>query len=193
MPSRSLIRWQNEQRAALDQIVAAHAAIGGAGPGRRYATQQINQAYVMLLSSQFQSFCRNLHSETVDHVCGPVGAGGPRLDLLRLRLMAGRKLDKGNPNPSNIGEDFWFFDLDLWGAVRGSSTLNRRRQQYLEDLNVWRNAIAHQDFTDRRLRGRTAIRLSDAQTWRRACNALAVEFDSAVAAHVCTIVGANPW
>jgi hypothetical protein len=193
MPSRSLIRWQTDQRAALDQIDAAHSAVGGAGRGRRYATQQINQAYAMLLSSQFQSFCRNLHSEAVDHVCGPVGAGGPRLDLLRLRLMAGRKLDKGNPNPGNIGEDFWFFDLDLWDAVRRRGSLNRRRQQYLEELNVWRNAIAHQDFTDQRLRGRTAIRLGDVQSWRRACDALAVEFDAAVGAHLRTIVGANPW
>lgn len=193
MPSRSLIRWQSEQRVALDQIEAAHAAVGGAGRGRRYATQQINQAYVMLLSSQFQSFCRNLHSEAVDHVCGPVGVGGARLDLLRLRLMAGRKLDKGNPNPGNIGEDFRFFDLDLWAAVHSAGVMNRRRRQYLEDLNVWRNAIAHQDFTDQRLQGRTAVRLSDVQRWRRACDGLAAEFDAVVAAHLGTILGANPW
>jgi hypothetical protein len=52
MPSRSLHLWQTVRRAALDQIAAAHTAVGGAAPGRRYATQQINQAYAMLLSSQ---------------------------------------------------------------------------------------------------------------------------------------------
>src|SRR5580700_3316003 len=50
MPSRSFDLWNSERRQALDQIVAAHVAVGGPGPGRRYATQQINQAYAMLLS-----------------------------------------------------------------------------------------------------------------------------------------------
>ena len=85
------------------------------------------------------------------------------------------------------------FGLDLWDAVRRGGLLNRRRQQHLEDLNVWRNAIAHQDFTDRRLGGRTAALLGDVQTWRRACEALAMEFDAVVGAHLATILGANPW
>lgn len=114
MPSRSLNRWNNERRQALDQIATAHAAVGGIGPGRRYATQQINQAYAVLLSSQFQGFCRDLHSEAVDHICGPVGAGNIRMFLLRMRLTIGRKLDAGNPNPSNLGSDFGFFDMELW-------------------------------------------------------------------------------
>jgi hypothetical protein len=64
MPSRSFELWNTDRRQALDQIAAAHAAVGGVGPGRRYATQQINQAYATLLSSQFQGFCRDLHSGT---------------------------------------------------------------------------------------------------------------------------------
>jgi len=83
MPSRSFNLWLSERRQALDQIAAAHVAVGGAGPGRRYATEQINQAYAMLLSSQFQGFCRDLHSEAVDHICGPVAAGNIRMLLLR--------------------------------------------------------------------------------------------------------------
>lgn len=63
--ARSLLRWRNESAQALDEIEAAHVAVGGTGRGRRYATQQINQAYVVLLSSRFQAFCRDLHSETV--------------------------------------------------------------------------------------------------------------------------------
>ena len=65
MPSNAVQQWQTIRAAALDEIEAAHAAIEGIGPGRRYATQQINQAYVMLLSSQFQGFCRDLHTECV--------------------------------------------------------------------------------------------------------------------------------
>ena len=56
------------RRRALDEIEAAHASVGGTGPGRRYATQQINQAYAVLLASQFQGYCRDLHTESVAHL-----------------------------------------------------------------------------------------------------------------------------
>src|SRR5262249_19369869 len=36
--------------------------------GRRYATQQVNRAYAVLLASEFQGFCRDLYSECMDHV-----------------------------------------------------------------------------------------------------------------------------
>lgn len=55
MPSNALRNWRRGGKQALDEIEAAHAAIGGSGPGRRYATQQINQAYAVMLSSQFQA------------------------------------------------------------------------------------------------------------------------------------------
>src|SRR5438105_5495917 len=102
MPSISLNRWENERRTALDQIEAAHAAVGGTGPGRRYATQQINQAYAVLLSSQFQRFCRDLHTEAADYLVSTITP--PRLQsTLREALTHGRKLEIGNPNPGNIG------------------------------------------------------------------------------------------
>ena len=66
MPSVALKYWQNQGQAALDEIVAAHTAVGGLRRGRRYATEQINYAYAVLLCSQFQRFCRDLHTEAVE-------------------------------------------------------------------------------------------------------------------------------
>ena len=66
MPSYSLNHWTRERSEALDEIANAHSSVGGSARGRRYATQQINHAYATLLSSQFQGFCRDLHSECVD-------------------------------------------------------------------------------------------------------------------------------
>lgn len=193
MPSNSLKLWQAYRLRALDQIAAAHAAVGGAGPGRRFATQQINQAYVTALSSQFQGFCRDLHSEAVDYLCGPPGTGDARMDMLRLRLTTGRKLDAGNPNPGNLGSDFGFFNFDLWAALKARDPKNGEHQKALEMLNKWRNAIAHQDFDPAKLGGRVTVRLADVRRWRRTCEELAAEMDPAVGSHVGTILGANPW
>lgn len=78
MTSASLQHWINERIPALDELESAHRSVGGSGPGRRYATQQINQAYAVLLSSQFQGYCRDLHSECVDYLIQVIGQGSVR-------------------------------------------------------------------------------------------------------------------
>jgi hypothetical protein len=61
MPSLAYREWITTRADALGEIEQAHAAVGGTGRGRRYATQQINQAYAVMLASQFQGYCRDLH------------------------------------------------------------------------------------------------------------------------------------
>ncbi len=194
MPSRSLRQWQTTARTALDEIAAAHAAIGGTQRGRRYATQQINQAYAMMLSSQFQGFSRNLHSEAVDLLCAQplLPPRDQRLDILRVRLTEGRKLDSGNPNPGNIGSDFNRLGIEFWRMLKRNPA-NEARCKSLERLNDWRNAIAHQDFNPDRLGGRSTLLLQDVRQWRATCEELATEFDAVIANHLAIILGAMPW
>src|SRR5215213_214748 len=104
MPSNSLIRWRRERADALDEIESAHAVIGGTQRGRRYATRQINYAYAALLSSHFQGFCRDLHSECVDHIAAPMPQS--LRAFVRAEFFWNRKVDRGNPHPGAVGEDF---------------------------------------------------------------------------------------
>lgn len=145
MPSRSLTTWHADSRRALDEIEAAHRAVGRAGPGCRHAARQINQAYVLLLSSQFQRFCRGLHSECTDHLTSDLASATLRT-VFRRQLRLGRKLDSGNPNPGNIGSDFDRFEISFWPAVIALHPHNKTRQALLITMNHWRNAVAHQDF-----------------------------------------------
>lgn len=92
--SVSLIRWNTSAKARLDEVAQAHEAVGGSRPGRRAATLQINRAYAMLLSSHFQGYCRDLHSEATDHLCAHLTDPWAR-PILRARLAEGRKLDLG--------------------------------------------------------------------------------------------------
>src|SRR5271168_1379583 len=105
MPSVAWQNWLAGRAAALAEIEHAHRSVGGTGPGRRYLTQHINQAYAVLLSSQFQGFCRDLHDECIGYLVAPV-LSAVLLAKYRRNLLFGRKLDMGNPNPSNIGSDF---------------------------------------------------------------------------------------
>ncbi len=176
MPSKSIERWLKERSQALDQIAGAHARVGGAAPGRRYATEQINHAYTTLLSSQFQGFARDLHSECVDHIV--TGVPVEYETILRTLLLRDRKLDKGNPNPGNLGADFGRFGFNFWSEVQVDHHGNDRRQESLAELNEWRNAIAHQDFDATRLGGTTTLHLHTVRAWRRALNRLAQSFDN---------------
>jgi hypothetical protein len=64
--SAALDVWDVFRLDELDQFEAAHEAAGGATGGPRSITRQLNYAYAVFLAAQFQGFCRDLHSETVD-------------------------------------------------------------------------------------------------------------------------------
>src|SRR6266436_2726315 len=117
MPSVAFQDWSTARAAALNEIETAHRSVGGSGRGRRYATQQINQAYAVLLSSQFQGFCRDLHSECADFLAAQISPVSLR-SVAHTLLTQGRKLDRENPNPGNIGSDFNRFGLPFWPTVQ---------------------------------------------------------------------------
>ena len=193
MPSQSLHRWQTEARAALDQIQSAHAAVGGSKRGRRYATLQINHAYLVLVSSHFQRFCRDLHGEAIDQLCRQGHPHDPRRDILRYGLSLNRQLEARNPTPAAIGADFERFNLRFWDVVKSKSPArNRRRQELLDELNKWRNAIAHQDFAHNNL-SPNGVTLSLVRRFRSACDDLARRFDAVLATHLATMMGVAPW
>ena len=194
MPSRSLGRWTGEAAVALDRMEHAHRAVGGSSPGRRYATQQINQSYLVMLSSHFQQFCRDLHSEAVDHLLR--GMDPALLPIVLSSLTSDRKLDRGNPTPGNLGSDFGRLGMAFWPDVNALHRQNAARVRRLELMGYWRNAIAHQDFAGnaRHLAGRAEITLADVRQFRSTCEALALGFDRVVLAHIKTVAGrASGW
>lgn len=194
MPSRSLRRWMEDAGAALDRMEHAHHAVGGSSPGRRYATQQINQSYLVMLSSHFQQFCRDLHTEAVDHLLR--GVDPALLPIVQAALTSERKLDRGNPTPGNLGSDFGRLGMTFWPSVNALHRGNPARGRRLELMGYWRNAIAHQDFVGnaRHLSGRTEIAVADVRRFRSACGALASSFDRAVLLHIKAVAGpASGW
>lgn len=191
MPSNSRRRWNQLHVPALDEIAAAHARVGGTAPGRRRATQQINHAYAVLLASRFQAFCRDLHSESTDHLANAAPAG-PLRDVLRERLLDNRALDRMNAQPSSLGSDFNRFGIDLWQALYALHPQNRGRNEQLDLLNTWRNAIAHQDFTHTKIAGKT-LGLLHVRGFRSVCSALVGAMDRVMRAHLRVVAGRNPW
>lgn len=191
MPSNSVVRWGRERAAALDEIEAAHAQVGGTERGRRYATQQINRAYAVLLSSEFQGFCRDLYSECVDHI---VASGPAHVQALtRAQFLWGLQLGRGNPQAAAIGSDFGRLSLPFWNDVYGVHAHNRRRRAMLDELMAWRNAIAHNDFDPAVFGPDPTLHLRQVRRWRSAINGLCDGFDRVLRDHLTGIFGTTPW
>ncbi len=191
MPSQSLIRWTGERSGALDEIENAHTMLGGTERGRRYATQQINYSYAALLSAHFQGFCRDLHTECVDHVVSLTPA--QLRAFVRSEFMWNRGLGRGNPNPGAIGSDFGRLGIDFWSDVYTVDARNHRRRELLQELVEWRNAIAHQDFDPVASGGAPTLHLVRVRGWRRAVNALAHSFDQTMYNYLGGLLGSGPW
>ena len=191
MPSNSYRRWIKAQAAALDQMENAHSSVGGTARGRRYATDQINQAYAVLLASQFQGFCRDLHSESAAYLIDALQPLSMR-PIVRAEFTRDRKLDKGNANPGNVGNDFNRLGLEFWDEVTTLSAKNSARNRSLEMLNEWRNAIAHQHFDPAKL-GSSKLGVAQVRRWRKVCNRLARAFDTVMRNHIRSVTGSSPW
>jgi len=191
MSSVALQTWRTTARSELNEIESAHTAVGGSARGRRYATLQLNHAYAMLLSSQFQRLCRDLHTEAASCLVQH-GAIGAFRSVALTALTQGRKLDSGNPNEGNVGSDFARLGMtSLWNDINAQDGRNADRRRKLRALGEWRNAIAHQDFS--KVGGTTTLTLGTVQSWRTACSGLAVTLDSLVGRYVFQVVGAKPW
>jgi hypothetical protein len=196
MPSRALSRWAREARAELDALEAAHARVSTTRRVGPALARQIAHAYLVAVAAQFQRFCRDLHSEAAQRLADAVEPRAFRGAVLRL-LTEGRRLDLGNAHPGTLGADFDRLGLGFLAEVEATAA-NRRLLRDLERLNVWRNAIVHQDFTlkpgrEKLVRGTAPERLRHVRRWRASCDALAAVFDALVRAHVSRVVGGEPW
>ena len=117
----------------------------------------------------------------------------PRLrPIVRAEFTRDRKLDRGNANPGNLGEDFGRLGIKFWDEVKKLSPRNSARNRSLEMLNLWRNAIAHQHFDPDKL-GSTSLGLAQVRNWRIACDRLARAFDKVMREHIRSVTGKTPW
>lgn len=192
MPSDALLAWQNERVPRLQNVEAdclylelLHAA----DPDR---VQEYVRSYAVLLSSEFQGFCRDLHTECADRLVDSVNPDALR-GVLRLQSIYGRKLATGNANAGNLGADFNRYGLDFWPAVLALDPGHAARQHRLAMLNAWRNAIAHHNYDPADLDGTTTVTILQVRDWRTDCDALATAFDAILASHLQATTGVPPW
>lgn len=189
--SYALEHWRDARKVQLDELEQAHAALGGKGPGRRWRTQRINHGYAVLLASHFQGFARDLYVEAARLFANRVASTSTDLaDTVEYSLTLNLQLNRGNARPEALLNDFRRLGIDLWREMARLNGATAGRRDKLEQLNAWRNAIAHQDFA--RL-GTEDLGVQAVRSWRLACGALARDMNKVMGVHLRDLFGARPW
>lgn len=197
MASDALEEWRSVRTGRLDELLAAHRAVGGTGPGRRYRTEQLNRSFVLVLVGEFQGFARRLHDLAVDIFAEAIGESDPALTAVTSRLLTRhRDLDRRNPSPAALTSDFGRFGLDLDSALASQDARSSLRLDALDTAVRLRNAIAHAD--EGRLEGLARqghrARKRDVVGYRSKLNGLAEDLDAVVAGHLATLFEiSRPW
>jgi len=190
MPSAAYRHWTAIRAGILDDIETAHLAVGGTGRGRRLALLQVTRAYTVLLSAEFQGFCRDLHDECIDAIKSAIPLS--LQSIIDREFAYNRLLDRGNPNPGNIGADFNRLGIKFWDVLEKHDGRVAGWKRSLALLNEWRNAIAHHVYDPARL-GTIHLRVRKVREWRAACGQLARVFDSVLRTHLLAVTGLEPW
>ncbi len=199
MPSAALVHWQTDRMARLgsvDSLCAALLASPAPGaaflaspPGLPPLAEESLQGYVMLVSGHFQGFCRDLYRECTQILAAALPAGFQ--DAVQTQCVTELKLNTGNPTLENIRKDFerFGFALDLDRVIPGNQLFVTR----LGHLNHWRNAIAHQRPTPPPVGVPSVLTLANVQSWRSACDGLAISLDAIMSREMFQILGVAPW
>jgi hypothetical protein len=197
MASNALVEWRTVRSVRIDRLMQAHVLVGGVGSGRRWATDEINHALVLRLTSEFQGFCRALHDEAIVAIMDAVAMGDASLrDALRKVYTAARRLDRGNAEPGGLGSDFSLFNMRLWEALQIRYPARTRDwSRELELLNEARNALAHDDQA-KLIKVRSAgwpATLESVRRWRGALDGLAAAMDEVTRDHLADMLKTTPW
>jgi hypothetical protein len=171
--------------------------MGGEGRGRKWRTEQVNWALVVRLTGEFQGFGRDLHDEASDALAARAAAGNPALELvIAAMLKSDRRLDRGNPTPDALGNDFLRFGMELWPALKAEDVRNELREKRLRALVEARNAISHSNAggLSRLAADGYPIDLKTIRRWLSSLRGLTRNMDNVVANQIAQVVGGTrPW
>jgi hypothetical protein len=195
--SIALSDWRRIRAERLDRLLDAHIAVGGSRAGRRWATEELNHAILLRLTSEFQGFCRDLHDEAADACARTYAPADPGLQLVaKIPYVRTRRLNRGNAEPGCLDQDFELFGMKLWPRLAERyPTKGDDWRRKLQLLNTARNGIAHDD-ADKLAQVTAAgwsLNLADIRRWRAALDGLAAGMDHVVRRYLHELLKVAPW
>lgn len=201
--SPALVEWFGSRRANVDELIRAHAAIGNVGPGAgagrppKAGTEQINEALVLRVTTEFQGFVRDLLDLGAIKIIRGAGCAPAFQAQLITMSTRSRMIDRGNPHLDAIKED-----LSRLGITGIGNALVAKNNQHaadaaaLKQLVELRNALAHNDSDKLAALGHQGVRATKgyATAARASCGRMARALDQVMWDHLLGALPAtHPW
>lgn len=162
---------------------------------KQWGVEQLNRSTFVALVAQFQTYCRNVHDDAIEVHADE--ANPRQVEVLRLLLTQGRKLDAGNPRSSALGSDFDRLGFRLIPALRAEGGTVSATLADLDVLVDFRNAVSHGNESELAAivaRGSIAATIVSYRHFRKRISALVVTLDRVVAKQLGVVLGvAPPW
>jgi hypothetical protein len=158
----------------VDQLMNAHAAVGGKQRGRRFEVVGLNRAAILMLSAHFEGYLEDVMAEALS-------ALNQQLDPKPLTGSF------HNPWPDRIDDLFAFLGMNKPARnVSWRRASNQSVRSNLEKLVRTRNRLAH---------GTTGVTVykSEVTSLRKYVEGFAQRFDGLVRVQVHALTGAYPW
>lgn len=194
VPSSALDHWETVRRARIDELYGAHESVGGRGPGRRTATEQLNWALTLRLSGEFQGYVRDLHDEAVEVVMARSYRLTAELEsVINNLLTLNRQISTKNPTASTLQQDFARFGFRVLDEVKARYRRGERWLKVLEDLNRARNGVAHADTIKiAQVTGGRSLVLSMVKQWDGSLRSLSRALDRITSEKLAVLTGGRP-
>lgn len=185
MSSASLQRWQSVSMIRLAHIEAQCIATTTLAPPNPELAEENLRAFVLLLSSHFQGFCRELYTECTQVFA--ISLSAAMQPTIQAQFSAELKVNGLNPTAENIRKDFERFAFQI---NFDADPKNAPRITQLGHLNKWRKSIAHHSVTPPA--GIPALTFANVQGWKSSCDGLAIWLNSIMFTELSRILGAPP-
>jgi hypothetical protein len=150
--SPALEEWRTSRLANIDELRRAHSLVGNAGPGTgagrppKAGTQQLNEALVLRIVSEFQGFVRDLLDLATIKMIRGAGCSAQFQPQLISAATRDRMIDRGNPHLDAVATDVGRLGI---GQLRSQMQVKNNHHALdvpaLKDLVELRNALAHDD------------------------------------------------
>lgn len=151
-PSPAFEEWRSSRRANVDELKRAHRLVRNAGPGTgsgrppKAGTQQLNEALVLRIVTEFQGFVRELFDLATENLIRGAGCSSQLQLQLKLAATRDRRIDRGNPSLDAIATDALRLGIaQLNSQLLRKNNRHRADKDLFEDLVGLRNALAHDD------------------------------------------------
>lgn len=173
MPSHALSAL-TERLTDVDQLMAAHATVGGSDRGRRFNVEGLNRAAILMLSAHFEGYLEDVMAEAL-------AALNQQLDP--------KPLTSGfhNPWPDRIDELFAFLGMSKPSrSISWQRAGNTAVRENLNKLVRTRNRLAH---------GTVGVQVNKSEviSLRKYVEGFAQRLDDLVRTQVLTLRGSYPW